>query len=162
MADVALRVVETEDLDLFFLHQTDAVANQVAAFGSKDWHDKSAFESRWKRILSDSNIVCRCVTVNSRVAGYVAHFEQMEKPSISYWIGRPFWGKGVATAAVQQFIQIVNVRPLFARVAISNLGSIKVLTKNGFRKIDTANSYSDAFEKMVEEAIYSLEHEKHV
>ena len=158
MPKVALRAVNSEDLATLFEHQTDAQANQMAVFGSKNPFDEAAFLSRWQRIRADNDIVVRIVTVDNHVAGYVAHFEQLGKPSISYWIGRAFWGKGVASEAVTQFTQIIDSRPLFARVALSNEGSIRVLIKNGFKRIATENSYSDVRDALVEEAIYSLEH----
>ena len=158
MPDVVLRKVISEDLFFLFEHQTDEQANEMAAFGSKEPHDKAAFYSRWHRILENPEIVCRTVMADAHVAGYVAHFEQLGKPSVSYWIGTYFWGRGIATKAVRQFLHLVSERPLFARVAVSNTGSVKVLTKNGFRQIATENSYSEARGALVEEAIYSLDH----
>lgn len=158
MRNMALRAVTSEDLDILFDHQTDETANQMAAFGSKDPFDKLAFHSRWQRILSNPDITARTVIVDNHVCGYIAFFEQLGKPSISYWIGKSFWGRGIATDAVSQFMNIINVRPLFARVALNNVGSIKVLAKNGFKKVGEETSYSDALDTMVEEAIYSLEH----
>lgn len=157
MPDVVLKTVETKDLLSLFEHQTDVQANEMAAFGSKDFHDQAAFNSRWHKILENPEIVCRSVMADTLIAGYVAHFEQLNKPSISYWIGKSFWGRGVATESVRQFLRLVVVRPLYARVALSNLGSVKVLTKNGFRQMATENSYSEARGALVEEAIYSLE-----
>jgi len=157
MPTVSLRAVAPEDLNILFEQQTDAQANEMAAFGSKHPFDKSAFDARWQRTLSNSDIATRTVEVDNYVAGYVAHFEQLGKPSISYWIGSFFWGRGVATEAVGQFLHIVKTRPLFARVALSNVGSVKVLAKNGFKKIDTETSHSEALDAMVDEAIYSLE-----
>ncbi len=159
MPDVVLKAVDSEDCAFFFNHQTDAQANEMAAFGSKDPHDKGAFYARWQRILENPEIVCRTVMADAHVAGYVAHFEQLGKPSISYWIGRSFWGKGIATEAARQFLQLIAVRPLYARVALSNLESVNVLTKNGFKQMATESSYSEARDALVEEAIYSLEHD---
>jgi RimJ/RimL family protein N-acetyltransferase len=49
---------------------------------------------------------------------------------VGYWIGREYWGKGVATEALSQFLAHAEVRrPLHAAVAKHNVGSIRVLEK---------------------------------
>ena len=49
-------------------------------------------------------------------------------------IGREFWGLGIATAAVSLLVKTESRRPLAARVAKHNLGSIRVLEKVGFSR----------------------------
>lgn len=56
---------------------------------------------------------------------------------IGYWIGEPYWGKGIATEAVRllvdaawrEFPQLVRI---YAEVFPSNLASCRALEKNGF------------------------------
>ena len=45
---------------------------------------------------------------------------------VGYWLGREFWGRGVATRALARFLGVVTGRPLHARVATNNQGSIRV------------------------------------
>ena len=57
---------------------------------------------------------------------------------ISYMIiNKFFWGKGIGTQIVQQLILIgfneLNLKKLFAGTNSSNIGSQKVLLKNGFQ-----------------------------
>jgi len=158
MPKVVLRAIRSEDMDTLFGQLVDSVANEMAVFGSKDPLNKPAFLERWQRILSSDEFFCRAIVFNGQFVGHVAHFEQLGNPSISYRLGREFWGRGITTRAVNQFLSLIEMRPLFARAALSNLGSIKVLENNGFKRIATENSYSEAIENMVEEAIYSLEH----
>jgi RimJ/RimL family protein N-acetyltransferase len=67
------------------------------------------------------------------VAGNVVSFEQDGEREVGYWIGREYWGKGVATEALSQFLDHVEVRrPLYAGVAKHNVASIRVLEKCGF------------------------------
>ncbi|MFD2570251.1 GNAT family N-acetyltransferase [Spirosoma soli] len=56
---------------------------------------------------------------------------------IGYWLGEPFWGKGIATEAISQMVrksfeQQPGLVRLFAGVFSSNPGSMHVLEKNGF------------------------------
>ena len=55
---------------------------------------------------------------------------------VGYWLGVPFWGKGIATRAVKTLVDYAfeNTRliKLFAGVYSSNPSSARVLEKNGF------------------------------
>lgn len=51
----------------------------------------------------------------------------------SYWIGKQYWGKGIATEALLNFLPKLKVRPLYARAAKENPASIRVLEKCGFK-----------------------------
>jgi RimJ/RimL family protein N-acetyltransferase len=56
---------------------------------------------------------------------------------IGYWIGEPFWNKGIATIAVKLitkygFDQLDSVR-IHTGVFECNTGSMKVLEKNGYK-----------------------------
>ena len=60
-----------------------------------------------------------------------------EKAEIGYWIGKPYWGKGYASAALKLFLTFVYKRfrlnRLEAGVFLKNPASARVLEKNGFR-----------------------------
>ena len=46
--------------------------------------------------------------------------------------GREYWGQGIASAALRQFLALIATRPLTAHVAKHNLASLRVLQKCGF------------------------------
>src|SRR5215218_9325330 len=48
---------------------------------------------------------------------------------VTYWIGRSYWGKGIATDALTAFLAVERSRPLHARVASDNVASRRVLEK---------------------------------
>jgi len=131
---VQLRDVRAEDLDVFFEHQIDAEAVAMAAFPPRD---REAFLTHWARVLEDSGNRTRTILVAGDVAGYVACFPQHDVLNVGYWLGRPFWGRGIATAALAQLLREIPMRPLFARVAEHNVGSCRVLEKCGFVQIET-------------------------
>ncbi len=60
------------------------------------------------------------------------NFDASGERLLGYWLGREYWGRGIASAAVAQFLTYEKTRPLHARVAKHNLGSIRVLEKSGF------------------------------
>jgi RimJ/RimL family protein N-acetyltransferase len=86
----------------------------------------------------------------------VIKFQQFGNPGIGYWIGRKFWGKGVATGALSLFLQEVAERPLFARAAKDNIASLRVLQKNGFLICGVDKGYANARGAETEEFILKL------
>jgi RimJ/RimL family protein N-acetyltransferase len=131
---VQLRDVHADDLDAFFEHQTDEEAVAMAAFPPRD---REAFASHWARVLADPNNRTWTILVAGEVAGYIACFPQHDVLNVGYWLGRPYWGRGVATVALGKLLGEVPERPLFARVAEHNLGSRRVLEKCGFVQNET-------------------------
>ncbi|MGF7232446.1 GNAT family N-acetyltransferase [Arachidicoccus sp.] len=75
---------------------------------------------------------------------------------ITYWIDRRFWGKGITTTALKEFLAIEKTRPIFGRVAYDNFGSQRVLEKCGFVRIGTDKGFANARQKEIEESIYKL------
>ena len=66
------------------------------------------------------------------VTGNIGSWIAEDRQLIGYWVGREFWGRGVATAALAVFVAEVKERPLHAFVAKHNVGSIRVLEKCQF------------------------------
>ena len=127
---VTLREVEDGDLPIFFVHQSDPESNRMASFPARD---QEAFDAHWVKIRTDPSIVLRTILVEGHVAGNLVSFEQKGAREVGYWIGREFWGRGVATRALQQFLELITVRPLHAVLAPHNVASRRVLEKCGFR-----------------------------
>ena len=93
---------------------------------------------------------------DGKIAGHIEHFILFGKPSIGYWIGKEFWGKGITTRALQLFLKQIITRPLYARVAKDNIGSTRVLRKNGFLKAGEDQGYAHGRGCEVEEFVYKL------
>ncbi|MFI0815244.1 GNAT family N-acetyltransferase [Streptomyces sp. NPDC021098] len=153
---VRLRAVDRDDLPVFFDYHRDAEANRMAAFTAEDPDDRGAFDARWDRILGDDAVVKRTVLYDGRVAGNVLGFEQYGDPSVGYWIGREHWGKGIATRALAAFLEEVPTRPLHARVAVDNAGSLRVLEKCGFRMVREELAFAVARGREIGELVMVL------
>jgi len=130
---VRLRDVRFADLPLFFRHQLDPEAVRMAAFPARN---ELEFYAHWKGILRDPRVVKRTIVHDARIAGNLVGFEQSGRTLIGYWLGREHWGKGVATRALGEFLQIVQQRPVYAFVAKRNRASLRVLQKCGFTVVD--------------------------
>ncbi len=96
------------------------------------------------------------VFLNNLIIGSIAKFEINNDAEITYWIDKAYWGKGLATKILNKFLTIEKCRPLFGRVAFDNIGSQKVLEKNGFIKVATDRGYAYASQTEIEEFIYKI------
>ena len=152
---ILLRDVVADDLPIFYEQQLDPEANYMAAFTSKDPTDREAFLQRWQRILNDGSITSKTIISEEQVAGSVSSYrdEEMEGPEVTYWLGRSYWGQGVASRALTAFLDIVQVRPIFARVAKDNPASRRVLEKCGFTVCGEGQGYANARGAEIEEFI---------
>ena len=128
----------------------------MAAFTAEDPTDREAFMALWTRILNDNAIAKMTILFEEDVAGNIVSFEQYGRPSVGYWIGRDYWGRGVATEALAAFLGHVQTRPLYARAAKDNLGSLRVLKKCGFTVFGEDEGFAFARGEAVEEFILEL------
>ncbi len=130
-----LRPVEPEDIAIFFGQQNDPEACALADFPARE---RAAHGAHWARILRDPTAIVRAIISDERVIGNVGSYVAEDRREVGYWLGREYWGRGHATAALALFLTEVRERPLFAHVAAHNGGSRRVLAKCGFVPLATA------------------------
>jgi len=156
MPAVHLRDVLANDLPAFFEQQRDPIANQMAAFPARG-HE--AFMAHWTRILADKSNILKTIVFDGQLAGNIVSWEQPDVGSrrkVGYWLGREFWGKGIATQALSLFLQQVTARPLYADVAKHNLASIRVLQKCGFTIVAEDNEAPHTGDEGVDDVMLIL------
>jgi len=151
--EVQLRAVITIDLPIFFEQQHDADAVRMAAFPVRD---RETFMAHWSKLMADNADTLKTIVFDDQVAGYISIWEQDGQRLVAYWIGKNFWGKGIVTRALSEFLTIVSTRPLYAHVAIHNIASIRVLEKCGFI-ISSDETKSSTVCDDVEEVVMKLE-----
>lgn len=157
MADeVLLREVREADLPIFFEQQLDPEANVIAAFVAEDPTDREAFIAHWARILGDESTTTLTIVADGQVAGHIASFDQFGKPSVSYWLGRQYWGRGIATRALAELLRRIPTRPLYARAVKDHVASLRVLEKCGFTIDGEDTGFANARGQEVEEFILIL------
>src|SRR5688572_8276078 len=104
----------------------------MAAFPARD---RAALDAHWAtNILGNPAAVKQTILVDGQVAGNIGSWPQDGVRLVGYWIGKEYWGKGVATRALAAFLKIVTERPLYAHVARHNVASIRVLEKCRFNR----------------------------
>ena len=136
MTKILLRAPLETDLPILFEQQIDPQAVAMAAFPSRD---RGPFMLHWEKIMKDKAVTVRVIIFKGKVAGHVLSWKQDYDQNVGYWLGREFWGKGIASTALAEFLKIVQTRPLYAHVASHNLASKHVLEKSGFSALDESN-----------------------
>lgn len=157
MKDIQLRPTVVSDLETLFEIQLDEEANYQAAFTSKDSQNKEAYIAKYTRLLSDPTVNNQTIIAGSVIAGSIAKFVMEGDAEITYWIDKSFWGKGIATTALKDFLKIEKTRPIFGRVAFDNVGSQRVLEHCGFIRTGTDRGFANARQMEIEEFIYRLD-----
>ena len=140
-----LREVVEGDLPILYEHECDPEAAAMAAFPSRD---RAAFMAHWAKTLADDSALTMAIVAGGEVAGNIGCWEADGKRFVGYWIGREFWGRGLATQALAELLDLVEARPLYAHVVKSNVASIRVLEKNGFVEVER-HTGDDGIEELV-------------
>jgi RimJ/RimL family protein N-acetyltransferase len=148
-----LRDVIESDLDAFYEHQREPEATEMALFPARD---RKAFDAHWRRILADDSLIKKTIVHDEQVAGNIGCWEQDGRRLLGYWLGREFWGKGLATRALAEFVDEITTRPLYAWVAATNVGSIRVLEKCGFVAAGSRTEHDEKLGRVVEELLFEL------
>jgi RimJ/RimL family protein N-acetyltransferase len=157
MAIVGLREVEDADSDPIFAQMRDPEAVWMAAFTAEDPDDRAAFDRHMIRLRTDPDILLRAITEDGRLVGTIGSFVAEGRTEVTYWIDRSAWGRGVASRALALLLQLVTVRPMYARAAADNAGSLGVLRKSGFRQIGTERAYASARGEEITEIVLRLD-----
>ena len=126
---IELRAISEADFPTLFEYQRDPVA---VAMSSASTRERDAFVAHWLSILSNPDVMARAIVCDGLLAGNLSSFDRLGKREVGYWLGREFWGRGIATAALRLYLDEETVRPLWARVAPQNAASLRVLAKCGF------------------------------
>ncbi|MCM4080233.1 GNAT family N-acetyltransferase [Paractinoplanes hotanensis] len=142
-AEVRLRPVRITDIDTFHDHEQEPEAQRRANFEARE---RPEFVTHWiTRILGDPAVGARTVLVGDAVAGNVVSWNQNGRREVGYWLGRAFWGRGVGTRALTQYLDIETARPLHATADVGNTASIRLLERCGFARIDTVREGAAEF-----------------
>ena len=152
---VSLRPASAADIPQFVRFLLDPDAAYMAAFVSVASAERHA--AHWQEIMANPENTVLAIVWNGQTVGSAGTFFRNGDRELTYWIDRPFWGRGIATRAVAEVLRCEPVRPLFARVASDNAGSLRVLEKTGFVQIGHEVAHAPARGREVEERIFRLD-----
>jgi RimJ/RimL family protein N-acetyltransferase len=105
------------------------------------------------------------IEVASRLAGGIGYTEHADVERIGaevgYWLGREFWGRGIATTAVglltrHAFRANPELRRLYAIPYATNAASARVLEKAGYRREGTLRQSAIKDGRVLDQWMYSI------
>jgi RimJ/RimL family protein N-acetyltransferase len=148
---VTLRPFAEGDADALFEWMRDPESVRVAVFTWRDPDDRALFDAWLARNLANPTVRHWSIDADGAYVGMTATFEIEGAREITYWVDRAHWGWGIASAAVGEVLKRDATRPLGARAASTNLGSIAVLEHNGFVEVGRERAGD------VEETVFRLD-----
>ena len=156
MSEPVFREMRESDLPVLFEIQCDAEGQKMAAFTSTA-NDREAYLDKHRRLLADDRLVRVVVELDGEIVGSAAAFPLGEEIDVTYWIRREFWGRGLAGAALAAVLEQVAVRPVFASAAYDNAASMRVLEKNGFKRVGEERGFAEARGEEIGEVMFRLD-----
>jgi RimJ/RimL family protein N-acetyltransferase len=151
---IQLRDALETDLPIFYEQQLDPEATAMASFPARA---RDSFMTHWTKIMADRSVQIKTILFDGEIAGNIVCFEQLGEREVGYWLGREYWGKGIATQALTEFLKEIETRPLYAHVAKHNIGSKRVLEKCGFSIAGEDRFFSEVFGKNIDEYVLMLD-----
>lgn len=137
--ELKLRPWQNEDLvDLVRLADNPKIASQSRDTFRQPYTEEAG--KAWLQIATQPDATVFVIEYNGQFAGGIGYHpgKDIERcnAEIGYWLGEPFWGKGLATQAVKLLVEKVKATGqftrLFAMPFAANQGSRRVLEKAGF------------------------------
>ena len=153
---ITLRDVTEADAHTFFGHQLEEDGRRMAAFTRKEHRDRDAYDAHWAKLFADESVTTKTIVFDGDAAGYLGKFVRAGDAEVTYWLGRAYWGKGIASKALSLFLELVEERPLYGRVVADNVASLRVLQKCGFSEVGRETAFAEARGEDVEEIVLEL------
>jgi len=113
--------------------------------------------AKHRRLLAADRLTRLVVEVDGEVVGSVVAFPSGDEMDVTYWIRRDHWGRGIAGKALAGLLEQVPTRPLFASAAHDNVGSMKVLERNGFQPVGRELAFAQARGEEIVEVMFRLD-----
>lgn len=112
----------------------------------------------------DEKKIIKAIVCNNQIAGGIgAHFHEdvyRKNVELGYWLGETYWGRGIATFCIKEFIRFLfeqhDIRRIYAEVFSENMASLKVLEKAGFTHEATLRQNVYKNERFMNSCIYSI------
>ncbi len=152
-----LRPVRDEDHDALFEFQRDPGAVRMAAFTRADPGDRAAFDEHQHRVRTTPGVRHRAIERDGALVGTVAAFTMEGEREVTYWVDPARWGEGIATEALGLLLAEEPERPVFARVAVHNTGSRRVLERCGFQVVGEDRGFAAGVGEDTDELVLRLD-----
>lgn len=131
---------------LFTLKVLTLLTPTVTKSLPSEWQKITNYEEAsywWQQCLAESTFLSIKLKSNNEIIGFVFLYEDEVKLMqvdlhIGYLLGEPYWAKGYGSELINGLVKWAysdtDIHSLIGGVEVSNIGSIKVMKKNGFSR----------------------------
>ena len=117
-----------------------------------------------KRVSNERSTKIFAITHNDNAIGSIGIFPDQDiyrkNAAIAYWVGEPYWGKGVATSAIKLILAYgfdkFDITRIYAKPFGTNINSQRVLEKVGFKLEATIPKAVFKNGQFLDEKIYGI------
>jgi ribosomal-protein-alanine N-acetyltransferase len=152
LKDAILRELNVDDIKSFYNYLSDPEVNRFICDDDipKTLHEAEIELNYWTDLFKNRRSVYWAIAKKSNnqligTCGFNVWSRTHRRVEISYDLVRKEWGKGLMTKVLRSVCDIafirMNVNRIQATVAHDNIGSIKVLTKLGFKQEGSLREY---------------------
>lgn len=135
-----LRPWHPEDLDQLVLLANNPLIAQFMTDGFPHPYTPEHARGFIEFANRDQPVRILAIDIDGQAAGGIGIHPQADihrkNAELGYWLGEPYWGRGIMTDAVRQMVQFAfahyDITRVFARPFGNNIASQKVLEKAGF------------------------------
>ncbi len=160
---VLRRLTEYDRASLAFLANNKKIWDNVRDYLPYPYTEDDA-ESFINLTMQESIPMTFAIAYSGQFCGVIGLTGQSDvykkTAEIGYWIGEPFWNKGIATTAVKLVtrygLQSLDFVRIHTGVFEYNIGSMRVLEKNGYEKEGVFKKSIFKNEKIWDEHRYSI------
>lgn len=129
----------------------------------KDGMAEAWIDSQTKNLAADKEVTFAvCLSETGELVGAISllEFQAGHQAEIGYWFGKPYWGKGYGTEALQAVLLYafadLGLRRVHGRCLARNPASGRVMLKNGFRHEGLRRSHSLKWGVLEDVELYGL------
>lgn len=159
-----LRAFTEEDIEAVVPLLNDA---EVARYlSSKIPFPYTQEDARWWVSTGSKEGINKAIEVDGNFAGVIGAapgaFEYERSAEVGYWLGKEYWGCGIATSALGQLTHLVfsttDIVRLYAPVFAPNVASARVLEKCGYSRESIQKSAIYKHGKLFDAYVYAKLH----
>ena len=161
---ISLGLLLEEDAEFLYENFNDMEVKKYMIFSDKFFsinEEKEFIENQYNSSKNYKYTFAIVENETSKICGLISLFVNdiiAKVGGIGYWISKEFWGKGYTSEAVQLILEFgkktLNLRKVVVHVYSPNIGSQKVLEKNGFKLVGKLKENAWKNGEYVDEFIY--------
>jgi len=140
------QILDDDSKRLYTLKVLELLTPAVTSSLPSEWQNLTSYEDAskwWQQRIEESSFLSIQLKSNNEIIGFVFLYDDETQKTpldlhIGYLLGASYWAKGYGSELIKGLVNWAyldkHIHSLIGGVAINNIGSIKVMEKNGFSR----------------------------